>query len=147
MDNSSSAGAAASPIASPTAAMHNIGRLASDLNPSSPPGLDGAHEPGSRSMSGGQTVSLLADGGAVIGTVTVISIGPQARFHFNIVGPEYASVCGLNVTNEAAARRQMAWMDDDNDVQKGHTPLSSITANTIFAAPFVCLQPISNSRR
>lgn len=140
-------------LATPGGAITSIGRLASALNPFSPGNLftPPSRTSGSHHFEEGDTVQLLTGprhetNSAVIGTVIIVKVGEGARFHFRVVGPQFAVVAGLTITNDVAARQQMAWMDDDDVVQEGITPVSEMT-KAIFAVPVACLQSLSRAHR
>lgn len=135
----SSLGLSPSPFASPQAALRDIERLTSQLKP---PSFSRVNEGPARSrpIQICDNVQVLAGHAhaTVIATATVVSIGDSTVFHNRRVGPKYAVVIGLKVTNQGAAEQQKACMSDTNEVEEGITPLSAIDGAPI-AVPLASL--------
>ena len=115
--------------------MHAVGLFSSQLNPESP-----VARPSSHAIREGDEVDIMTDAGEVIGTAKVVGIGSEARFHHSIVGPSHAVVAGFLISNARAAERQLAWLSDTDAVVASQTPLSSISANILFAVPVTCIR-------
>ncbi|CAL8465823.1 g5359 [Coccomyxa elongata] len=85
-------------------------------------------------------LDILTDDGHNLGTATLFFAGTDANFHGRIVGPEFAVVGQLIITDKAAAQSQMAWMSDTGETSEGVTPISAISPGCIIAVPLRCLR-------
>ena len=75
-------------------AMQSYGQLLEDLLPAG----EGQQQP--------KIVDVLTDSGQKLGTATLYFAGPDAVFHNHRVGPQFAVVAQLSVTDAAAAQAE-----------------------------------------
>lgn len=108
--------------------MRSFGQLLEGLVPAG----EGEHQP--------KILDVLTDDGQKLGTATLFFAGPDANFHGRLVGPEFAVVGQLSITDEAAAQSQTAWMSDTAETMEGVTRVSAISPGCIIAVPLRCLR-------